>query len=227
MSYLWAGLVAVGAYCIGAIPFALVVGVLVGRLDIRKHGSGNVGATNVGRLLGRGWGFVVFILDAGKGFLPVFLTARFLVPVLGFSETGKAVVEVLAALATIIGHTFPLYLGFKGGKGVSTTAGVFGALHWPTMVCVVAGWGVLVLVTRYVSVASIIAAAGLPVIFALFNRAVVFNTRLPVFVACCAIAGLIIWRHRTNIGRLRAGTEARVGAPKPPVDMTDATALKG
>ena len=198
-----AAVVCVFAYFFGAIPFALIIGKLHG-VDIRKVGSGNVGATNVTRAVGPVQGKICFVLDLLKGAIPV-LAAQVLLP-------GNYGIAIAAGAIAILGHMFPVYLKFKGGKGVSTGAGVALALAPLPLLCALAFWVVLFLTTRYVSVASIAAAVGLPVFafaFRFFNIGNVTAKSLPVLIFFCAIAAITVYRHRSNIKRLLEGTENR------------------
>jgi glycerol-3-phosphate acyltransferase PlsY len=191
------------AYLFGAIPFALIIGKLHG-VDIRKVGSGNVGATNVTRAVGPVQGKICFVLDLLKGTIPV-LMAQLAMP----HSPGTA---LAAGAVAILGHMFPVYLKFKGGKGVSTGAGVALALAPIPLLCALALWAGLFLVTRYVSVASIVAAAALPVFTLIFGMAGVGSTSaksLPVLCFFCVIAAVTVYRHRSNIRRLLDGTENR------------------
>lgn len=187
------------AYLLGAVPFALLIGRAYG-LDIRAHGSGNVGATNVTRVLGRVPGGLCLLLDAGKGCLPV-IAAR----MLGWPLE----LAVLLALAALLGHGKSIFLGFKGGKSVATGAGAMLALAPISGLGALVVWGVVLGLTRVVSLASIAAAASLPIWLATLGAprpALAFGT-------CAAI--FIIWRHRTNLERLLKGTEPRVGRKQP------------
>ncbi len=192
------------AYLLGSIPFGYLAGRARG-MDIRQHGSGNIGATNVFRILGRGPGIAVFVLDALKGFLAVRL-ATWIPGADGLLGVGGA--AVIAALAAVLGHNYTCWLGFKGGKGIATSAGVLLGLA-PLATGIVLGlWILLFVMSRYVSVASIGAAAGLPVaVIALGWAAGRIDPWLAGFSLLAAV--LAIWRHRTNIARLRAGTEVR------------------
>ena len=147
--------VVVSAYLIGAIPFGLLIGFLNGK-DVRKEGSCNIGATNVTRVVGKWWGKLCFLCDFLKGFLPVILTMRLLDP-------GSGWLTALAAVAAMLGHVFPVYLGFKGGKGVSTAAGAALALCPLAVVIAGAVWVIVFFLSRYVSLASLAAALALPV----------------------------------------------------------------
>ena len=201
-------LVLLGAYLCGSIPFALILGLLLGK-DIRKIGSGNPGATNLARAAGRGWGMAAFVLDFTKGLVPV-LAARWV------EEAGRAslfhwtgMVETAAGLAAILGHVFPIWLRFRGGKGVATTFGVMAGLSLPASLLAGVLWTAVYLACRTVSVASIAAAVALPAGVLLFERS---GGRFPLLLAfSAAIALLIIIRHRSNIARLVRGEELRFG----------------
>jgi glycerol-3-phosphate acyltransferase PlsY len=187
------------AYLLGSMPFGYWIGRLRG-VDLRAEGSGNTGATNALRVLGRKLGVLVMALDIGKGTVAVLIAAQ-----LGGTGT-----EVLAATAAVIGHAFPVFLSFKGGKAVATGAGAMLGLAPITAVIAFAVWLVVIAVTRYVSVASLIAAVLFPIL------AIVFDRPWPVIAFTLAAASFVFWRHRANIARLRAGTENRLslrGAP--------------
>lgn len=189
---------ALAAYLLGSIPNGYLAGRLKG-IDIREQGSRNIGATNVFRVLGKGWGISVFVADFLKGLAAVLL-ARVMVPEAGVSG------EIVAGVACILGHNFPVWLRFKGGKGIATSAGVLGALMPVALLVAVVVWAAVFFTSRYVSLASIAAAATLPVsVWCVRDGA----ERMPLFVFSLVIAALAIWRHRANIGRLRAGTENR------------------
>jgi glycerol-3-phosphate acyltransferase PlsY len=192
-------LIAAGAFLLGSIPTGYLVARAQG-VDIRQHGSGNIGATNVFRTLGKPLGILVFFLDALKGFAAVGLALR-----LG---GGSDWAGIIAAVAAIAGHNYTPWLGFKGGKGIATSAGVLLALMPLAVLAIAAVWGAVFFTTRYVSLASIAAAAALPVAVA----ALWFGGRggnPPLVGFAVLIAALAIWRHRTNIQRLLAGTEHR------------------
>lgn len=188
------------SYLIGAVPFALLLGKMNG-VDIRSKGSGNVGATNLTRNVGKTWGIACFILDFLKGFLPALIFP------LAFTEA-HASLRVLCAVAAVAGHVCPVYLHFKGGKGVSTTLGALLALSPVAVLIAMAVWGVVFKTTRYVSVASMSAAAALPVV-ALFTCDEKWTQW-----AFLLLAILIIFRHRSNIVALRNGTENRFSRKK-------------
>jgi len=189
------------SYLSGSIPFAAIAGKLRG-VDLRKQGSGNLGATNVFRVLGWKIGITVFLLDALKGALPVLLLAPRIV-----SPRDPVVWAIACGIAAIAGHVRPIFLGLrKGGKGVATAAGVFFALApIPMAVTFVVFVGV-VLGTGYVSLGSLISAVVLPTLLL-----VTLGPRTPLFFVSALIALFVFWTHRTNIARLRRGEEHRFG----------------
>jgi glycerol-3-phosphate acyltransferase PlsY len=189
------------SYLSGSIPFAAIAGKLRG-VDLRKQGSGNLGATNVFRVLGWKIGITVFLLDALKGALPVLLLAPRIV-----SPRDPVVWAIACGIAAIAGHVRPIFLGLrKGGKGVATAAGVFFALApIPMAVTFVVFVGV-VLGTGYVSLGSLISAVVLPTLLL-----VTLGPRAPLFFVSALIALFVFWTHRTNIARLRRGEEHRFG----------------
>jgi glycerol-3-phosphate acyltransferase PlsY len=202
---------AVGGYLSGAMPFGYWAGKMKG-LDIRQHGSGNIGATNAIRVLGKGIGIPVFILDALKGWLPVWLVASFL--------EGQAVAQeivsagaVVAGLAAVLGHMFTFWLGFKGGKGVATTAGVLLGIAPVAMLGGLTVWLLFFFTLRYVSLASMMAGVGVvATMVAVMAREGRWDwVRLGFGLL---IMVLVIVRHRANIGRLLAGQEPKGGRQK-------------
>ncbi len=214
------------AYFIGALPFGLFAGRLKG-IDIRAHGSGNIGATNVWRVLGRNWGLPVFLLDVAKGLFAVLL-AKWLavhwpvtVPLAhGHTRTeylDASVAGIAAALAVILGHNFPVWLRFRGGKGVATSLGVLFGLMPLASTLTFLVWGLTAKLTRYVSVASIMGALALPlIVLTLFLVPLPWGMRgWPYFYFSVAATLLLIVRHTANIRRLLHGTERRMGEPKP------------
>ena len=206
------------AYLLGAVPFGLLLGKSKG-VDIRQLGSGNIGATNLGRALGRKWGLLCFFLDVAKGLVPVLLAGSYLRDHLTesngtFTQIGQFA-WLLTGSAAIAGHMFPIYLRSWGGKGVATSLGVLLGV-WPyftfSVVFSLAIWLVVWGGWRYVSLASISAAAGFPLGFLLLILQLErweFARLWPLFVFSCLIAALVIVRHRGNIARLLAGTENR------------------
>jgi acyl phosphate:glycerol-3-phosphate acyltransferase len=189
------------SYLSGSIPFAAIAGKLRG-VDLRKHGSGNLGATNVFRVLGWKIGLAVFIADALKGALPVLM-----LPARVQSDMSPVVIAILVGVAAITGHVRPLFLGFrKGGKGVATAAGVFFALAPVPMAIAFAVFVAVVLASGYVSLGSLLSAALLPLILL-----VTLGSGSPLFIVSAVIAAFVFWTHRANIGRLRRGEEHRFG----------------
>ncbi len=196
-------LIIFSAYLAGSVPFAYLLGRLRG-FDVRDHGSGNVGATNLTRLAGRRWGFAAFFLDFGKGMLAV-AAAAWLAP----DQVGT-LLPMLAAAAVVAGHVWPVWLGFKGGKGMATSLGALLVLSpWATILAAVV-WAVVFLLCRYVSLASMAAAVMLPVGDYLAARR--FETEQFSAVRLLLlgmIALFIVWRHRQNLRRLLDGSEYR------------------
>lgn len=187
------------SYLAGSIPSAYLAGKARG-VDLRKQGSGNLGATNVVRVLGPRIGAVVFIADLLKGFLPVFFLPR-------YTETLRPEVWALVfGAAAILGHVKPIFLLWRGGgKGVATASGVFLALAFVPMLVAELLWIIVFYFTRYVSLASLVGAATLPLAILIWTR----NPGSAVFVASVVIAAFVFWTHRENIGRLRRGEEHR------------------
>lgn len=186
------------SYLLGSIPFGLVMAKLFGGADVRKAGSGNIGATNVARVAGPWPGILTLLLDAGKGWLAVWLAGRVL--------NGDAGTMVLAGFFVLLGHCFPMWLRFRGGKGVATAAGVFLALCPQAMLAAMILFALVVWFWRYVSLGSLTAAAAIPVLVRLL-WAPHFAPPTIVNLGSLAIALLVIFQHRANIGRLARGEE--------------------
>ena len=185
------------AYLIGSLPFALFVARWRGAPDLRRVGSGNLGATNVLRASGLQAGLLVAGLDIAKGAVSVLLAARL---------NGSGTAPAVAGLAAIIGHIYPVWLRFQGGKGVATACGVFAvlaplALFPALLVFFLSAW-----LTKYMSVGSVLASAALP------PTALALGSPLPIVLSACAAALLIVFRHRSNLARVWLGTERRLGA---------------
>jgi glycerol-3-phosphate acyltransferase PlsY len=195
-------------YLLGSCPNGFLVSRTRG-VDIRMHGSGNIGATNVLRVLGKKWGYLVFALDTLKGVAAVRF-AFFLASAINPDGPHRDLVGIAGGLACILGHTFPVWLRFRGGKGVATSAGVLLGLMPLAVVSVFVVWLILFKGTHYVSVASIGAAFALPLFVTLYLRIKMLTgaTLLPFSIL---IAGVVIWRHRSNIKRLLHGKEQRFG----------------
>jgi glycerol-3-phosphate acyltransferase PlsY len=185
------------AYLLGSIPFGYLLVRLFRQQDVREQGSGNIGATNVARSGGTKLGVVTLALDIGKAYLAVMI-AHHLAP-------GVYDVQVAAAVAAVLGHVFPLWLGFRGGKGVASALGVFLALNWPSAVGILLVFAVVFALTRYVSLASIIGLATFP----LFGFYFVAQRTPMVLFGFLFIPLLIIVKHHGNIRRLLSGKESR------------------
>lgn len=203
------------AFLTGSIPFGFLLGKLRG-IDIRTEGSGNIGSTNVFRILGRKAGIFCLVLDALKGFLPVFLAQQW-VP----DNTLGDSVEVLTAMACILGHNYSPWIGFKGGKGIATTGGALIALMPAAVVILVLIFIIVTKITKYVSLGSIATGIALPVITALGSYYHVQAGDIPpdgwnkpLFLFSLVAGIMAVWKHRSNIVRLRAGTEHRIGQKK-------------
>ena len=201
-----------GAYLLGSIPFALVIAKAHGK-DLRSIGSGNIGATNLSRALGRKWAYFCFVLDVLKGLLPMLVTIRLVSSPRGIAEL---FLWLAVGCAALLGHIFPVYIKFRGGKGVATSLGVAMGL-WPYYtICAAFAfvvWAVVALVWRYISLASIAASIAFPVALSLviaLTPSWNFADLWPLLTAAIAIPLMVIMRHRENIKRLIAGTETKV-----------------
>jgi len=198
---LWAALL---GYALGSIPFGLILARLAGKGDIRQIGSGNIGATNVLRTGSKGLAAAVLLLDLAKGFLPVFLAWRLFDQPEAMPGAAWGPVPA-AALGAVVGHCFPVWLGFKGGKGVATNAGVSLGIAWPIGLAYALVWLGVLAASRISSLAGMCAVVAAALAAALLG--------FPAFVPVLAlIALLVIWLHRANLKRLAAGTEPRVGS---------------
>ena len=217
--------ICIASYLLGSIPSGLLISKSQG-LDVREHGSKNIGATNVWRVMGKKWGLLAFVCDTAKGWLAVTLgvalAARF--PITEHLLHGHSTLHFLppdyagitAALGCILGHNFPVWLRFKGGKGVATSLGVIIGMMPLAALLTFMVWGGVFKISRYVSLASIVAAVVLPVVvIAMFFLGWIHGWAN--FYFAVAAAALVIKRHTANIQRLRAGTELRFGDQKTPV----------
>jgi len=205
-------LVAVIGYLMGAIPFALIISKRIAGIDISKHGSGNLGGTNVLRVLGFKAGAITMALDLAKAFVPVML-AKFIIGddvlyVAGFALNWQWG-QVITALMVMVGHSWSVYIKFRGGKGAAAYFGSWFAI-WP--VAALVGGAILILtvwLSRYMSLGSIISSLGVLCLFAVLT---LFDVSPPVYLVYSVVAaGLIVYQHRSNISRLQAGTESRMG----------------
>ena len=197
-------IVAVAAYLLGSIPTGFLVAKAKG-IDIRSVGSGNIGATNAMRVLGKPAGIFVLLMDAAKGFFAVGL-GYFIAKSYGAAETQIETARILAGIFAVLGHNYTCWLKFKGGKGIATTAGVYLSLApWAVLVGLVV-FILAVLLTKYVSVGSIAAAIALPVTVWIMTPQNIF-----LGIVSTALGALAIYKHKTNIQRLMAGTENKLG----------------
>jgi acyl phosphate:glycerol-3-phosphate acyltransferase len=197
----------VAAYLLGSIPFGLLLGKLFGAADVRKAGSGNIGATNVARVAGALAGILTLLLDAGKGAFAVIVAARL--------SDQSSTWMMIAGLCALIGHCFPIWLGFRGGKGVATAAGVFGALCLPAFLGAVILFLLVVAYWRFVSLGSISAAAAMPLLIYFFWA----PHHAPPYIitfGSLAAAILIVYKHDANIQRLVQGDEPKFSFGKKP-----------
>ena len=184
-------------YLLGSMPNGYLAGRWLKGIDLRQCGSGSTGATNVLRNVGKGPALVVFLLDVGKGALAVLLAKSF-----GLNDW----VQVLAGLAALAGHIWPVWLGWKGGKAVATGLGMFLGLAWPVGLACLGLFMAVISLSRIVSLSSVVAAIGLPVLMVLAGAN---GASISVSVVASV---MVLWRHRSNIERLIAGTEPRIGA---------------
>ena len=208
---------ALAAYLIGSIPFGLILTRIAGHGDIRKIGSGNIGATNVLRTGDKKLAMLTLLLDGVKGVASILLARLILTPVilgrnaytdcLGgpcYDMTDVMLAVAWMGLVTIIGHVFPLWLKFKGGKGVATSIGVAFGLNWMMGAAACVIWLLMAALFRYSSLSALVAIGLLPVLALIFSQS-------PALLPLLLISLLVIWRHKDNIQRLRAGTEPKIG----------------
>jgi len=215
MTHVFFPLAIIAAYLLGSIPFGLLIAKAHGK-NLRSIGSGNIGATNVSRALGRKWAYVCFVLDVLKGLIPMLATMLIAEP----DSVLTLWLWLAVGCAAILGHIFPIYVKFKGGKGVATSFGVALGL-WPYYtICVLFAavvWVVVVLIWRYVSLASIAASVTFPLVLAaaiILTPGWDFGNLWPVLIAAVAIPVMVIIRHRENVKRLLAGTESKIRQKK-------------
>ena len=188
------------AYLFGALPIGLLIGRMVKGIDVRDYGSGNIGASNVWRTMGPFWGVAVFLFDFCKGYFPTYFAGRM--------HEVSPWLPVGVGLAAILGHNFSPFLKFKGGKGVATSLGVVYGLSPLAAVVGFAVWGLCLLLTRYISVSSMVGAVVTSAILIFFNH------DLPHVLFALLVTLFVIVKHRSNMARLKAGTEPKVGKPK-------------
>ena len=190
---------AIAAYVAGAIPFGKIIARYVARIDITKRGSGNIGATNVARELGMKWGIITLILDLLKGFVPVVLFSHFFAQAGPFHEAALAGIGICA----LLGHMFPVFLGFRGGKGVATALGVYLAISPLSCLCSLVVFIIIVMIWNYISLGSMLLAAVMPVFLILFGKP------QPLIIGSLIMAVLICYKHKVNIQALIRGEERR------------------
>ena len=190
-------IVLVCSYLIGSIPNGLILGKLIWHVDLREHGSKNIGATNAWRTLGKLPGFTIFFMDLLKGMIGVYL---------GLILVGTSIAMIAGGILAIVGHSASIFLRFKGGKGVATGLGVLIMLMPTVSVCVFFIWLVIVMISKYVSLGSIVAAAFVPIL------AYIFNLSLSFIIFGIVAAIFVIYRHKTNIVRLLQGNENKIKA---------------
>lgn len=200
MNQTW--LIPIVAYALGSIPFGLLIVKARGGPDIREVGSGNIGAANVSRNAGRFAGILTLLLDAAKGYLAVWLAARW--------TNGNIRWMMVAAILAVVGHMFTVWLNFQGGKGVATGLGVFLPICWQAVVAAAVLWLIVVVFWRYASLGSISAAAALPILIYILYAP---GHAPPEFVSfgTLLICVLVVAKHKSNVERLVAGTEPRIG----------------
>jgi glycerol-3-phosphate acyltransferase PlsY len=200
--------VLVASYLLGSLSFAVIVSRLIGLNDPRSYGSKNPGATNVLRSGSKKAAILTLLLDAFKGWLPVALVLAY-----GPEHGAGAGLAALAGLAAFLGHLYPLFFGFAGGKGVATAVGVVVGVNGSLALAVVLSFAIVLFFSRYVSLASMVAAVFAPV-FYLFGDGVAWQASLSEVLSLAVMALLLVWRHRENIHRLMAGTESQLGKKK-------------
>ncbi len=209
MAFIYIAAVAVAAYLIGSINSSIIISRAVTGKDIRRSGSGNAGATNMLRTMGKKYAVITLIIDILKGVAAV-LTARLLG---GFFDAASYYPEYIAGVCVVLGHNFPVFFGFKGGKGVATSLGVVLVLDWRIGLIVLGSALLIMILTRYVSLGSIAAA----LIFIVLTAAQMFadnNMNIIKLICCIILSGLLIARHHANIARLMNGTENKLGSKK-------------
>jgi glycerol-3-phosphate acyltransferase PlsY len=200
--------VVLASYLLGSLSFAVIVSRLMGLNDPRSYGSKNPGATNVLRSGSKKAAILTLLLDAFKGWLPVALVLAY-----GPEHGAGAGLAALAGLAAFLGHLYPVFFGFAGGKGVATAVGVVVGVNGSLALAVVLSFAIVLFFSRYVSLASLVAARFAPVMY-LLGDGVAWQASLPEVLSLAVMALLLVWRHRENIHRLMAGTESQLGKKK-------------
>ena len=205
------------SYLLGALPIGFLLAKHLKGIDLRETGSGNIGSTNTMRALGRSWGLVAFLLDVGKGWLPVFVLAPLAASPADGGGLGEPILRLAYGTAAVLGHCFPIYLRFRGGKGVATGCGAVIAMDPLVFLGGAVVWLVTLAVKRFVGLASMLMGVAFPPL-AWLSR----PDDTPFLIGCSLLTLLIFLRHRTNIRRMRDGNEPRIGRrPRDPEDPRD------
>ncbi|RKY85404.1 acyl-phosphate glycerol 3-phosphate acyltransferase [candidate division KSB1 bacterium] len=196
------------SYLVGSIPTSIIVGKILRGIDIREYGSGNAGATNTFRVLGWKAGVFVIAVDIGKGIFATLVISK--LNLTGVPLLASTLLQIIAGVSAVCGHIWTVFAGFRGGKGVSTAAGMIIALYPIAFLICIAIFTIVLFTTRYVSVSSMIAAVSLPIVFVVLQQIGHRPVSSPLLVLSLIMAGLIIFTHRANIRRLLNGTENRI-----------------
>lgn len=205
-------IIGIAAYLLGSLSFAVIISRFMRLDDPRSYGSGNPGATNVLRSGNRIAALLTLLFDALKGWVAILLV-RLLSVGLGLGELNPNA-EAIAGIGAFLGHLFPIFFRFQGGKGVATAAGVLLGWAYPVGLLTLATWLAVALVLRYSSLAALVAALACAPIYYMGRYTNWWHMRPPILVACCMMAALLIWRHKLNIQRLLKGQESRIGSKK-------------
>ena len=207
------------AFVVGGIPFGYLVGRAILKDDIRNHGSGNIGATNVARVIGWKWGSLVLVLDAIKGLLPTLSAKLFIAS--KFSADAAQTATILAGITAILGHMYPIWLKLRGGKGVATALGVVLVISPVASLVALILFLIVVGATKIVAAASIVAATGFAITqLVLLGSHALEVVKLPLTLFSVIVPALIVWKHRSNIGRIIRGEENRIGKRSQPSSTT-------
>lgn len=215
------------SYILGSIPSAIWVGKLTKGVDVREHGSGNAGTTNTFRVLGVPFGITVFVMDFMKGFVPSFWLSAiafdlFSGPLAPPNWEVEAFLRIACGVTAVVGHMFPVFAKFKGGKGAATACGMLFGIEPVSIAISFVVFGLTILITRYVSLASIIATALYPITLLVMRYVLGIYVDGSIIIFGALIASGIIYKHKSNIGRLLSGTESKVGSTKSATEETEA-----
>lgn len=215
------------SYILGSIPSAIWVGKLTKGVDVREHGSGNAGTTNTFRVLGVPFGITVFVMDFMKGFVPSFWLSAiafdlFSGPLAPPNWEVEAFLRIACGVTAVVGHMFPVFAKFKGGKGAATACGMLFGIEPVSIAISFVVFGLTILITRYVSLASIIATALYPITLLVMRYVLGIYVDGSIIIFGALIATGIIYKHKSNIGRLLSGTESKVGSTKSATEETEA-----